>query len=632
MVLGGEMMNKFNKFNKYLYTIVFSMITVLVFLIDFKAYEPIYLTSDVAHVNFLAEIYFSISGFDIIHVILWLFIAYCYYNIYFCSEKYDKKRSIVYIVLSLFFTILTIVSKSYSIDNTLNTLYSSNAQILKTFIYFVGFYLMYYAIIKMFVTFRLDGNVFKKKTLILKEINDHPVRTSIILIGLLWLPYIILSFPGISNGDTVDQLGQFFHTEDTWSIKSINLLNKDVYINKHHSVLHTVVMGTIFKLGRDLGSFTYGAGLYTIFQVMLLLVILSFMIKYMRKINVNSFIILFSVLFIGLNPIVATYAVTAVKDTPNAIFTLLYVIFLLEIVRNFDSVYKHKFRIIVFLVVILLILMLRNNGIFVILLSFPWLFLIYKKSWKKLLLTLFIPIIVFGLYDKVLLPSFDVSNGSIREVLSIPVMQVARVVRDKEEAFSDEDIEIINKVFDFETMKREYDPNISDGIKEKYNKNATDEDLKLFFGLWFKYLKKYPLIYVESFVNSTYGYFFPRQNKDEMFMFDYFFPKNNYFDIESLCDFGTVRKPVNTLLEIYYRLPFFMNKVAYYDWVLIFSCFYIINKKKYRYLIPLSPLLSVLLVCLASPLNSSLRYILPIVFSFPIILVIDYLVYKECKK
>ena len=28
-----------------------------------------------------------------------------------------------------------------------------------------------------------------------------------------------------------------------------DLINEDVYINKHHSVLHTVVRGLIFKLG-----------------------------------------------------------------------------------------------------------------------------------------------------------------------------------------------------------------------------------------------------------------------------------------------------------------------------------------------------------------------------------------------
>ena len=104
------------------------------------------------------------------------------------------------------------------------------------------------------------------------------------------------------------------------------------------------------------------------------------------------------------------------------------------------------------------------------------------------------------------------------------------------------------------------------------------------------------------------------------------------YDINCLEVFSTLRGVINKLLRIYYDLPFFMNKVAYFDWVLIISCFYIIKKKKYKYLIPLSALVAVLLSCLASPLNGSYRYILPIIFSLPVILLIDYIVYRECKE
>ena len=38
---------------------------------------------------------------------------------------------------------------------------------------------------------------------------------------------------------------------------------------------------------------------------------------------------------------------------------------------------------------------------------------------------------------------------------------------------------------------------------------ATKEELKDYFKIWFKYFKKYPLVYVGSVMNSTYGYFFP---------------------------------------------------------------------------------------------------------------------------
>lgn len=446
----------------------------------------------------------------------------------------------------------------------------------------------------------------------------------------MWMPFIIFVYPGMSTGDTFDELSQFFHY-DTWSLESINLINENVYINKHHSVFHTVILGSIFKLGRDLVSFRFGAFIYTMLQVGVLLSIFSFMIYYMKKNKINSFIIFLSILFIGLNPTVMTYAICAVKDTPSAIFTLLYVIFLLQIVKNFDSIFKNKLRLIAFLITILLVLLLRNNGIYTFLLSFPFLFLLYKKKWKKIVLMLFIPLIIFGLYDKVLLPSYDISDGSIRETLSIPVMQLARLIKYNSDTFDDKDKEIINKVFNFKYMGESYDPYISDPVKNLYNKDASKAELMDFLGVWFKYLKKHPRVYVESFFNSTYGYFFPGVSDDQLHLYGYNCSDHTFLDIKAPGVFVNVRRTITVLIKIFYKLPFFINQVAYYDWLLVLSCVYIMLKKKWKYIIPLTPLLATLLTCLASPVNGSFRYILPIVFSVPIIISIICMVYNENK-
>ena len=625
------MENKIVLFNKYVYSFIFSIISTLLFVVDFTPVNPAFLAEDNVIYNFLTEIYIAVDSYNGISVILWFLIFYFYLNVYFDGEKY-KKKNLFLTIIAIIVSIFTIVCKSYTIDNTLNAIYSSSVQIVKTIVFFVGYIMIYYALLKKVSTLKFNLNIFKKKTeFIVDKINKYPIISSLVLIFLMWLPWIIISYPGLSNADTMDQLNQFFHQDKSWTIKTINLLSEDVYINKHHSVFHTVVMGLIFKLGKELISFTFGAGIFIILQVILLGILFSFMIKYMKKIKVNNLIILWSIFFVGLNPIVVTYAICAVKDTPNAIFNMLYVLYLLQIVRNFDSVYKNKWRLVGLLVTIMLILLLRNNGIYTFLLSFPWLFLIYKKYWKKIMLTLLIPLVIFGLYDKVLLPSLNVSDGSIREALSVPMMQLARVIRDKPEDFTVEDKKNIDAVFDFEIMEKEYDPYISDGVKDGYKIDATDEELKSFFGVWLKYLKKYPMIYVESVINSTYWYFYPDGNRDVLYLMSGW-GRDYIYDIECISMFSILRGVVNKLLHFYYKLPFFMNKVAYFDWILILSSFYIFKKKKYKYLVPLSALIAVLLSCLASPLNGSYRYVLPIIFSMPVILSINYIVYRESKE
>lgn len=137
------------------------------------------------------------------------------------------------------------------------------------------------------------------------------------------------------------------------------------------------------------------------------------------------------------------------------------------------------------------------------------------------------------------------------------------------------------------------------------------------------------VIYIESFVNSTYSYFFPEKNRDILELKRYSLWDDTFFNITSNEEHDDERKVVNYMYDFYYKMPFFMNNVAYYDWVLIISFIYIIKKKKYKYLITLSPLVAVLLSCLASPVNGCMRYILPIVFSLPIIISVDYIVWKE---
>ena len=352
----------------------------------------------------------------------------------------------------------------------------------------------------------------------------------------------------------------------------------------------------------------------------------------MKRVKVPLWIRVCFVLFLGLTPTVVGYAISAVKDTPSALFTLLYSIFLLQIIRNYNSIMNRKIRLIFFILTILLVVLLRHNGIYTIFLSYPFLIFLYKKHWKKLVLTLVIPLIIFISYDKVLLPAFDITPGSIKEVLTVPFMQLARLDKHKSEEISKEDKETIMKILPNVNIGNLYNPDLADSVKDIYNKDATQKDLIKFYKVWFKYGIKHPIIYTESIINSTYGYFFPEIGENYAYLaVDNRIGKNSYFKVRSKDEYKEVRDILHRIALTEAKAPilFLFNNVAFYDWFLIISCIYVMKKKKFKYLIPLAPSLAVLLVCLASPINGSFRYILPIVYSLPLIFTVDYLVYKE---
>lgn len=630
-------MKKLEKINKILYTIILTSFTTLVFVVNIARPNMSFYASQSKSYQLATEIWLSVKDFDVIYVTMAIFVFYAYYRIYFNGEKLGKK-SLINSIIAVILSAITIIGKSYKIDNTLSTIFGTTSQLVKCILLAIGYYFMFYAILKAISSIKIELN-FKKKSKKLEKItnfiNKHQALLGLIIIVLFWLPYIIFYYPGASTGDTFDSLSQYFHRGESWSIKTVNLINENVYINKHHPPLFTVVLGLIFEIGKKLGSYEIGALIYTILQVCLLLIIFLYMLNYMKKNNVPLWIRILSILFIATTPTVAAYAITAIKDTPSSIFTLLYVIFLLQIVRNYNAVFQNKMKLIYLLVTMLLVMMLRNNGIVTILLSFPLLFIIYKEKWGKILIVLLVPVILFGLYDKVLLPSLDITNGSVKEMLTIPFMQVARVVTHNKDKIPEEDQKIIEKVLSYDSMKSVYIPNLADSIKDTYKKDCTNEDLKDFFKLWFKYLKKYPTEYIESIMNSTYGYFFPEVGEEYATLaVDSRLGKDTYINIHSKDEYKDARYVSQKINQVLAKLPItsLFNHVAFYDWLLIFATIYVFVKKNYKYLIPLMPLHSVLLVCLASPINGSFRYIMPIVFSAPIIITIVYFSYKEDQK
>ena len=150
------------KFNKYLYVFIFSILSLSVFILKIDECASYYLNNANPIVNLFSEIFYSLEQFDVIYVTLYIFIIYFYSKVYF---DYDNKYKniVVSVIFSIIFSIITVIGNSYRINNTLNLLYSSPGQIFKTIVYLLGYYLIYYAIIKKVLNIKIEKFKVKKK-------------------------------------------------------------------------------------------------------------------------------------------------------------------------------------------------------------------------------------------------------------------------------------------------------------------------------------------------------------------------------------------------------------------------------------------------------------------------------------
>ncbi len=521
------------------------------------------------------------------------------------------KKSIT--ILSLIYSTLIIFATSYIMCETASLV-------------FKYFYISIPLLIILFMIFRLLIILLfnfldkyktkdKSKNKFINLLNKHPFIISIVVILIMWMPYIISFYPAILSPDPSFQIKQYFGIPNKYSDYSI-LLDENVIITNHHPVVHTLLLGTCLKIGNIVGSDNLGLFIYSLIQILILSSVLSFTISYMTKIKVPYKYRIITLLIYSLVPMFPLYSMSAVKDVIFSSFIILYIILIYHLITNKNLNLKLK-HLTIILVLLVCIMLFRNNGFHIVLLTFPFLILSNKKNIKKLLIVFILFLSLNYSYNNIILPYFKITPSSIREVLSIPFQQTARYV--KYHGVDDEEYLIYDKVLDMTDLASRYDPELSDPVKNKYNKYTTDEELKKYFKTWFKDLTKDPVLYIDATVNNVYGYFYPfKTNWYIYYKFDDRIVKDGFkYHYNSL---DKSREILSGFGLIYPYIPVIglISNIGFNTWILFLLITYLIYKKNKKGIVYLLPSVATILICVASPANTYFRYAMPYIFSMPL--------------
>ena len=544
-----------------------------------------------------------------------------------------KKRSkyITNFILSFIYSSCTLIGTSFLIKGSFQFIIN---HFFLNICFFIGLFILF----SLFLNFlfnkldnpsKLNCSFTKlKNTKIYKLFNNHPFLFSLIFILICWLPYIIAYYPAILSPDPSYQIKQFFHIPNKYSEYAI-MLDPKVTITNHHPVIHTLLLGSCVKLGTLINNVNLGLFCYSIIQILILSSVLAYTIKFLKNKKINVGYLIIMLLIYSLVPVFPFYSMSAVKDVIFGSLVILYIITLYNLISLTKITFKEMGKIIILCI---LLILFRNNGFHVILLSFPFLFFMRKNRKMKLKLgAVFLLVITFNFsYNKIILPYFKITPTSIREVLSIPFQQTARYVKQYANDIPLNDQKTIDKILDYETISSRYDPELSDPVKNKFNKYATNDDLKKYFNVWFKEFKTHPITYLEATIANTYGYYYPfKTNWVIYYKYDTRIVKDGFNYHYNKLNF--LRKILYTYGVSFQYLPVLglLINIGFNVWVLIFMIAYFIYLKKYKEIIYLIPCFILLLVCLASPANCYFRYALPFIFAMPLNLG---LFLKETKK
>lgn len=549
--------------------------------------------------------------------------------IYQIIKKDNTKSNISIRLLSVLFSIFFVFGNSYKLQNSWKLIFSNIISVVFSIIIFMGYYYLFSYILKHIYNF-LDSykinNKNKKKDCKIKIFNkfkkikklfyEHPFIFSLCTILIGWLIYIIAFYPAILSPDPSFQIKQFFGIYTKY-MDYIIPIDKSVTITNHHPVIHTILLGGCVKLGSLINNTNLGFFLYSIIQILILSTTLAFTIKYMIKINTPKKIVIASLIIYALTPVYGLYSMSAVKDVIFTSLIILFNIFIFDITINKNKL-KLK-QIIIFIMLMILIVLFRNNGIYVIILTLLYL-LIVEENRRKLGVVLIAIMILFNYsYNNIMLPHFKISAGSVREALSIPFQQSARYVKYNYSSLDKDEYDAIDKVLNIETLASRYKPEISDPVKNEFNKNYTSEDLKNYFKAWFKGLTKKPETYIEATLNNIYGYFYP--NKTRWYVYYNYYNILNTDGIDyHYNNLGFLRKILSNFAISFPYIPILgmIVNIGFNTLILLFMITYLIYKK--RNITFLIPSFVSLLVCIASPVNAYFRYAMPYIFSMPLLI------------
>ena len=217
-------------------------------------------------------------------------------------------------------------------------------------------------------------------------------------------------------------------------------------------------------------------------------------------------------------------------------------------------------------------------------------------------------------------------EGSVKELLSVPFQQTARYLLEYPDDVTEEEAEAIDAILPYNSLAKRYNPLDADAVKDMFKRKSTDEELRAYFtDAWWPMFLKHPLVYVQAFLNNTYGYLYPFESINMLSAFPFYIKGSDslktIFDLEYVFPSG-VRRKVTTFANAWRVIPGLAQLVnpGAYTWVLLAMGGYLCRRGRYRDLLALAvPFLNIC-VCLISPVNGYLRYALPLIACTPVII------------
>ena len=315
---------------------------------------------------------------------------------------------------------------------------------------------------------------------------------------LAWIPCYLAYYPVLYNYDVLNQYTQIITRE----------------YNQHHPIIHTLLCQLFLTIGNKMNNVNRGFALYSIFQMVCLSGALTYGVLFLRRMNIRKWIVNVVYIWCALFLMHPIFALSITKDTMFSVFALMAFLLILQFGQNQDvSMSGRLFSDLGLFFSLSGMILFRNNAKYAVAIYIVVLLVIaikVKGYWKLLLISM-LSLVSAVVVDTSVSRYLNAAPGNMREMLCVPMQQVARVYDYHQdellEKLNADDIDLLYRCCSKEFLEQ-YHPEYADYVKIGVNSDTIRNNRVDVFKLYLKIGLKYPMEYVRAFGDLTQGYWY----------------------------------------------------------------------------------------------------------------------------
>ena len=453
------------------------------------------------------------------------------------------------------------------------------------------------------------------------DVRDVPVKEFFInylAMIALSIPVILAEFPGFFVYDAQEELNEVLTRSFT----------------THHPLLHVLMLGgTIALFHKISGSWNVGIFAYIFLQMLVITAIFAYVITYLQKRGIGKRSRVLWVLYYGVFPTIVMYTLCSCKDGLFSALLLLLTVFLVQLVIDPEAFLSNRKKVIAFVATAVLMPMFRHNGFYAYLVFIPFALIYFRKRLKPVLLGMLIaPVVLYLVFSNLLSMACRTEGTHHQEMLTVPIMQLARVYTYDGDSLTDQEKEIIEAYIPKNNLDK-YTPRVSDLVKIDFNNALYEQNSSDFWKVWKSQLVKHPMAYVNAWLLTSYGYWYPPAvinvyKGNTVYSFTY--EDSSYFgyEVEPPGQRISLIPAIDNLYR-YLSIGSFQQDApvlhllfgpGLYVFIYMFVFAYRLYKKRFRGVLPFMPMILTFCTVLLGP-TYLIRYVLYLWLCIPLLVI-----------